>query len=284
MAFLAPSAAFYFVFVLLPIGQSGLYSFYDWSGVGPRADFIWFDNYIEAFQDPIFWRSLGNNFILVFASVGVQIPVGLALAMLLAAGLRGMRFFRAVFFLPVLMSTVAIGLLWIYIYNPNFGLLNAVLNAIGLSSLERGWLGEPGTALYAVIAVVSWQWTPFYMILFFAGLTTIPEELYEAARMDKADAWQRFWWVTLPSMRGLIVTASILALMGSLKYFDLIFVMTEGGPSYKTELLATNMYRQAFTLFRFGYASAVAVLLLLISLTLTTAVLYWSRRTNGQNS
>ncbi|MEJ0097708.1 MAG: sugar ABC transporter permease [Bauldia sp.] len=184
------------MFVLYPITQSAFYSLYDWPGVGARTNFIGLRNYGEAFRDPIFWQSLANNLILVIASVGIQIPAGFALALLLATKLRGMRFFRAVYFFPVLMSTVAIGLLWNYVYNPTFGLLDGALGAIGLGRFEHGWLGDSATALPSVIAVISWQWIPFYMVLFFAGLTTIPEELYEAARIDKAGAWQRFRWVT----------------------------------------------------------------------------------------
>ena len=180
------------------------------------------------------------------------------------------------------MSTVAIGLLWTFIYNPSLGLLNALLDAARLSGLERGRLGDEQTALWAVIAAICWHFIPLYMVLFLAGLTTIPDELYEAARLDGAANFAIFRFVTLPLLRPVIRTAAVLSLIGSLKYFDLIWVMTAGGPNGATELMATYMYKQAFDQFHMGYASAVAVLLFVIAFAISGAVLVIDQRRSGE--
>ncbi|MCA1648098.1 MAG: sugar ABC transporter permease [Chloroflexi bacterium] len=277
-AFLAPALLVYGTFVLYPIVQSLAYSFYQWSGIAPGSTFVGVDNYRQILQAPVFWKALGNNLILVLASIVTQLPAALAVALLLSTKLRGLRIFRTIYLFPLLMSTVAIALLWTFIYNPNLGLLNALLNALNLHAWTRGWLGDESTALWAVIGVISWHYVPFYMILFLAGLTNIPHELYEAARLDGAGSWRVFQHVTLPLMRGVIRTAAILSLIGSLKYFDLIWVMTGGGPSNATELMATYMYKQAFEQYRMGYASAIAVVLFVIAFVVSSAVLIVDQR------
>ena len=277
-AFLAPALIVYAMFVLYPIVQSVSYSLYQWSGIAPGFTFVGLGNYQEIFRTPIFWKALGNNLILVVASLAIQLPLALAIALLLSTKLRGLRFFRTIYLFPLLMSTVAIALLWTFIYNPSLGLLNALLDAFKLHGLQRGWLGDEATALWSVIGVISWHFVPFYMVLFLAGLTNIPHELYEAARLDGAGSWGVFQHVTLPLMRGVIRTAAILSLIGSLKYFDLIWVMTGGGPNGATELMATYMYKQAFDQYRMGYASAVAVVLFLIAFLISGAVLTVDQR------
>ncbi|MGI9254932.1 MAG: carbohydrate ABC transporter permease [Thermomicrobiales bacterium] len=272
--FLLPALAIYGVFVLYPIVQSIRYSLYEWSGISPGFDFVGLENYRTLLGDKVFWQALKNNLILVVASIAIQLPIGLALAMLLEARLRGWRVFRTIWFLPLLMSTVAIGLLWNYIYDPTFGLLNTLLHTVGLDSWQRGWLGEKETALGSVIAVICWQYIPFYMVLFIAGLTTIPGDLLEAARLDGAAGFRLFRTITLPLLRPVIRTAAILSLIGSLKYFDLIYVMTGGGPGDSTQLMATYMYKNAFTQFDMGYGSAIAVALFLIAFVITGVVLY----------
>jgi raffinose/stachyose/melibiose transport system permease protein len=196
-AFLAPALLVYATFVLYPIVQSVGYSLYQWSGIAPGFTFVGLGNYQEILRTPIFWKALGNNLILVVASIVIQLPLALGVALLLSTKLRGMRIFRTVYLFPLLMSTVAIALLWTFIYNPNLGLLNALLDAARLRGLQRGWLGDEATALWSVIGVISWHFVPFYMVLFLAGLANIPPELYEAARLDGADHRGVFRHVTL---------------------------------------------------------------------------------------
>lgn len=277
LAFLAPALLVYGVFLLYPVFQSVSYSFYDWSGLGREATFVGFDNYVQAFSDPIFYRAAANTAIVVIVSLGLQLPVGLGLALMITSRIRLQRFWRGVYFLPTLMSTVAIGILWGYIYNPTYGAVNVALRALGLEDLAQGWLGQSSTALGAVLATTIWQWAPFYMIIYSAALVAIPRELYEAASLDGASTWRQFLSVTLPILRPVLVTTAVLSLVGSIKYFDLIYVMTNGGPNSATELLATYMFKAGFTTFRFGYASSIAVAMLLLALIATAVVLLRTR-------
>lgn len=282
--FVAPALAVYLLYVIYPILQTFLYSLREWSGIGDGT-YIGLANYREALQDDIFWHALRNNIILVVASIAIQLPVALGLAVLLSSRIRGWRIFRTIYFIPLLLSTVAIGLVWINIYDPTFGLLNGLLSAVGLDGLTQSWLGNESTALPAVIAVVCWQYIPFYMILFIAGLTTIPTEILEAAKLDGSSSWQSFRYVTLPMLRPIIRTAAILSLIGSLKFFDLVWVMTGGGPNRSTELMATYMYERAFFTFRMGYGSAIAMLLFLIAFVVTTlTIVIDQRRSEAQEA
>ena len=273
LIFIGPALLVYAVFVLYPIFSTFYYSLFDWSGIDSGVTFTGLFNYISVLSDQVFWSSLKNNLLLVVASLLTQLPLGLFLALLLFAPIRGLRLFRTVYFLPLLMSSVAVGILWIYIYDPNQGILNRTLEAIGLSFLKNSWLGSEETAFWAVVATVCWQFTPFYMILFRAALVGIPEEIYESASIDGANAWSKFRHITLPLLLPTIITSSILSIIGSLKYFDLIFVMTGGGPNNSTELMATYMYKQAFSYFNMGYASTISFAMFLIAF-LVTVIIY----------
>lgn len=262
--FLFPALFFLGVFIVWPILSSLQLSFVEWNGIDPQRDFVAMDNWVRLLQDSVFWRALGNNLIIVALSILIQLPVAMALAVLLDKGGRKLQLFKTVYFFPMLMSTVAIGILFKYIYDPTFGLVTTLLERVGLDMLVRNWLGDPEIVLYSVIGVICWQYIPFYMILFLAALTGIPEELREAALIDGATENQYFWRIVLPLLRGTISTAVVLSLIGSLKYFDLIWVMTEGGPSNASELMATYMYKKAFQSFEMGYGSTVATALFVI--------------------
>ena len=217
---------------------------------------------------------------MVALSIAIQLPVAMALAVLLHRGGKKLKIFKVVYFFPMLMSTVAVGALFKAVYDLQFGVVTPLLRAIGLGSLARDWLGDARVALFSVIAVICWQFIPFYMILFLARLSSIPNELREAASMDGATGGQYFWRVELPLMRGIIITAMTLSLIGSLKYFDLIWVMTEGGPSRATELMATYMYKEAFSSFRMGYGSTIATAMFFIVMTAAlVAIAIRQRRT-----
>src|SRR5690606_2700291 len=283
LAFIGPALLVYCIFVLYPIFSTFYYSLFEWSGIESGATFAGLSNYLNILSDNVFWMSLENNLLLVVASLLTQLPLGLLLALLLFAPIRGVRLFRTVYFLPLLMSSVAVGILWIYIYGPNQGILNRTLDLIGLSFLKSSWLGSEETAFWAVVATICWQFTPFYMILFRAALVGIPEEIYESASIDGAGAWQKFRHITLPLLLPTIITSSILSIIGSLKYFDLIFVMTGGGPNNATELMATYMYKQAFSYFNMGYASTIAFVMFLIAFVVTVIVYslgYFKRKGN----
>ncbi|PVZ93356.1 ABC transporter permease [Amnibacterium flavum] len=279
-AFLLPALAVYALFLIYPVIQSGVLSFTSWAGPGRAATVVGLENYTELLADPVFWRAMGNTALLLFVSIVIQLPIGLGLALIVATAARAKRFWRAIYFIPTLMSTVAIAILWRLIYSPDFGIINGFLRAVGLGDLAQGWLGQSSTALAAVLATNIWQWAPFYMVIYLAALAGINGEVYEAAALDGATPWQRFWYVTLPLLKPVLITTSILSLAGSIKAFDLVYIMTGGGPSSSTELLATYMFRQGFDNYRLGYASTIAVVMFLITFVLTVLVIVQSNRRN----
>ncbi len=282
-AFVLPALLIYLFYFLLPIPLSGVYSLFKWDGISPMTDFRGLGNYIKLFHDSVFWTSFINNIKLVVLSLIIQLPIGLLLGLLVSSKLKGLMVYKLFYFIPMTISAVAIGITWKFIYDPNFGLLNTFLSSIGLENLALGWLGEPELAIGAVIATISWQYAPFYMVLFSAGLSGVPQELIEAAYIDGASKFQSFLHITLPLLRGTIRTASILSITGSLKYFALIFVMTEGGPNHASELMATYMYKQAFTSFKMGYGSAIAVVMFIISFAVTIIALKLGKQSEGLN-
>ncbi|MFJ7974900.1 carbohydrate ABC transporter permease [Peribacillus sp. JNUCC 23] len=281
--FIAPALLIYGVFVLYSIAMTFYYSLFNWSGIDNNFIFIGIQNYIDLFKDELFWSSLKNNSLLVVSSLLTQLPLGLIMALLLFSPIKGMRFFRSVYFMPFLMSTVAIGMLFTFMYDGNFGIINKMLGSIGLESLQRGWLGNESTAIWAVIITICWQYAPFYMILFRAAIVGIPEELYEAAMIDGANSRQRFFKITLPLLMPIIITSSILSIIGSLKYFDLIYVMTGGGPNNSTELMATYMYEETFTNFNMGFGSSISFSMFLIALVITIIIVFSDQKRKGES-
>lgn len=230
------------------------------------------------FYDSVFRKALGNNFSIVLLSIGIQLPVAMALALLLDRGGRKLTFFKTVYFFPMLMSSVAVGILFKYIYDPQFGIVTSLMRSMGLGNLVRVWLGDPDVALYSVIAVICWQFIPYYMIYFLSAMTAIPGEMREAALIDGATEAQYFWQIMLPLLKGSVKAAVIVSLVGSLKYFDLIYVMTGGGPVGATELMATYMYKNAFITFRMGYGSTVAMAMFIIVMLTSIGVFGTMRR------
>ncbi len=275
LLFFLPAGIFYGVYFVLPIPISTYYSFFEWSGVG-AMDFIGLENWLTLAQDGTFWISFWHNIILVFSSLGIQIPFAIGLALLLGTDLRGTRVFKALYFIPMLFSAVAIGIIWVSIYDTNFGLLNSLLSSVGMGQFTYSWLGNSSFALGAVIAVICWRFIPFYMVIFLAALSGIPEKLYEAAEIDGANTWETFRYITLPSLKPTVKMAALLIIVGSLKYFPLIWTMTGGGPGHATELMATYMYRQAFSSYKMGYGSTVAVAMFLLAAIIVGGLLYFT--------
>lgn len=276
--FLAPTLFFMGVFVAWPILSSFELSLYRWNGIAPMRTPVGLDNWTRLLSDTIFWQAFRNNLVVVAVSISVQLPLGMALAILLERGGRRFifRVFKTVYFFPMLMSSVAIGILFKYIYDPSFGIINEALRMVGLPG--QSWLGDTRLALLSVIAVICWQYTPFYMILFLAALNSISEDLRDAARIDGASEAQYYWSVAIPLVRGTVRTALILSLIGSLKYFDLIWVMTEGGPNNASELMATYMYKKAFPSFDMGYGSTIAGALFIIVMLIAGTLHILTRR------
>ena len=270
--FLLPALILYALFMLYPFVESIYLSLTDWNGVNPDKHFIGLRNYVEMLGDSLVWTSLGHNLIWVVIGTIAPIALGLFLAVLVSSKPRGFTLFRTVYFLPHILSPVIIGIIWGWIYNPLFGLLNTVLGAIGLSSLQRGWLGEPELALYAVLAAAIWATVGFTFVIFLAGLQNVSVDLLEAAQLDGANAWQRFWNVTVPQLANVLTVVTTLILIGGFNVFDIVFIMTGGGPANSTELIATYTYKEAFTQNRVGYGAALAMLMTVISL--VTAIVF----------
>lgn len=278
--FLLPTVFFMVIFVVYPILSTLRLSFFEWNRIDPVQTFVGLENWIELLQDDIFYKSFFNNLLVVVLSIGIQIPIAMFLAVLLDAHARLFitRIFKTVYFLPLLMSSVAIGILFKFIYDPTFGPLNTTLESIGLESLASPWLADPNLAIYAVIAVICWQYIPFYMVLFLASLSAIPVELRDAALLDGATETQFYQKIAIPMVQGTIRTAAVLSFIGSLKYFDLIWVMTQGGPFNSTELMATYMYKKAFPSSEMGYGATVAIAMFVIVMVLSMLLFHFSRR------
>ncbi|ADQ40114.1 binding-protein-dependent transport systems inner membrane component [Caldicellulosiruptor acetigenus I77R1B] len=268
LLFLAPALILIGIYIIWPIIMSFDLSMFEWDGVSPQKIYVGLKNWKDLLQDSIFWHAFLNNVKFIFLSIIIEMPIAILLAVLLDRGGKKFDVFKSLFYLPMLMSSVAIGVLFKYIYDPSFGLLSGILSFLHLDFLNQDWLGDPKVAFYSVVAVICWQYIPFYMIFFIAALSNIPHELYEAAKIDGATQGQYFWRIELPLLSPSIKTACILSLIGSLKYFDLIYVMTEGGPSNATELMATYMYKNAFASFKMGYGSTIASAMFMI---ITTA-------------
>lgn len=273
--FLLPASFFCILYLVAPIPLSAYYSFLKWDGMG-QGTFISWQNWNKLIHDEIFWSSVANNFKLVFISLIVQIPMGIALAVFLSSKLKGTKIFKSFFFIPMLLSSVAVAFLWRYMFNFNFGIINSLLRFIGFSGVN--WLGNPDIAFYSVVAPISWRFIPLYMIIFMAGLASIPEQLYEAAKIDGASSFQSFWKITLPMLKPTIISAAVLIIVGSLKYFAMIFALTGGGPNHASELMATYMYTRAFSELKMGYGSTISLALFLIAFIVSVLFLYLTNR------
>lgn len=254
--FLIPALFIIAVFIVYPIISTFHTSCYDWNGIAAQKTFTGFANWQQLISDFDFWHAFLNNITLMVCSIVIQIPVAIILATFLDAGGKKFNLFKIVWFLPLLMSSVAIGFLFSYALATNDGIITALSQAFGGGKVDL--LGRFPQALFTVIGVVAWQYIPFYMVYFMAGYGNIDTEIYEATIIDGATRSQYFRYVALPLLGPVIRTACILSLTGSLKYFDLIWVMTGGGPGEATELMATYMYKQSFQHFNMGYGSTVA--------------------------
>jgi raffinose/stachyose/melibiose transport system permease protein len=262
---LLPALLIYALFVFVPVIWSAYYGFFDWKGIG-AAKFIGLDNYAEVLRDEIFWRSLKNNVIFVLAAVFGQLPIALLLAIFLHKSNMLQRFLRSAIFMPMVLSSVIIGMIWQYIYHPQIGILNFLLDSLGLASWKLQWLSDPVIAIYSLTPPLIWSFVGLYLIIFISALQNIPGEIHDAALIDGAGGARKLFSITLPMIWSTVQVAIILCISGSLKSFDLVYVMTKGGPAHATELLATYMYNSTFSSYRYGYGSAISTSIIIISL------------------
>ncbi|MDL5610793.1 carbohydrate ABC transporter permease [Bacillus halotolerans] len=268
--FLLPALVF-LLFVYIPIFENVFLSLFQWSSFSPEKTFIGLKNYAELFRDPVFYQALTNNVLYAVISIVCQVFGGLILAAVLEDKLvrKWSPFFRTVFFLPVVISMTVIALLFDFIYNPETGLLNQLLQAIGLDQLTRAWLGEDSTAMLSVIFVSQWQSVGYIAMLYIVSIQKIPDELYEAARLDGAGKIQQFFHITIPQTKEMSFVAVVMTLTGAFTVFNEPYILTGGGPGNASEVLSTFLYKSAFTKDMMGYASAIATVVLLITLALS---------------
>lgn len=265
-AFVLPALLIYATFVLYPFLITIYYSMTDWDGAQPQKNFIGLANYQRMLGDPLMWLSLQHN--LIWIAVGTVTPValGLGLATLVWSGVRGRLFFRTVYFMPVVLSTVVVGMIWSWIYHPLFGPINLVLRAIGLGGVARGWLGDLTWAIYALLLAGLWAYFGFCFVILLAALQNIDMELHDAAKIDGANAWQRFVNVTIPQLSAVLTMLLAYTLIGGFNVFDIVYIMTKGGPANATEVLATYTYTMAFKQSQVGYGAALTMVITVLSL------------------
>ena len=265
-AFLAPAVLLYGVFFVLPMAQAFYYSLFRWRGLSQNMEFIGVQNFQQIAGDPIFWMALKHNLTFLLAGMLIVIPIALFFAYVLSRKVRGASSYRAVFLFPNIISIVAVAVLWSFVYNMQFGLLNALLKGVGLEQFTAGWLGEPRTALPAVVVTQAWYVLGFYIVLFLAGIQSIPPSYYEAASIDGANALQSFRHITVPLLWEILKLGVIYIIIQTMNVFGLVWVMTEGGPSNHTETMLTYLYRKAFAESQYGYGTALGVVVFILVL------------------
>ncbi len=277
-AYLLPAAVCLGGTVLFPILKAIHMSLYHNVLSRPQDyHFIGLGNYLRMIQDPTFWLTLKNSFTWVFFSVSMQFVLGFLGALLLNAEFKGRAFCRTLNLLPWIIPGVVVGLVWEYLYQPNYGPVNDILRRVGLLRVPIAWLSEPAFAMASVIFANIWRGIPFFTIMILAGLQAIPDEVYEAATVDGASVTQRFWHVTLPMLRPIIVVATATRIIWTFNYADLIFVMTSGGPANATQITSSYTLLTAYTDLDFGYAATLSVILLVIMLVFTAFYLKFTK-------
>jgi raffinose/stachyose/melibiose transport system permease protein len=275
---LAPALTIYCLFAVYPMVNVVVLSFLRWNGLTTTSQFVGLDNYVQVFtQDPVFWTAARNTALWTAMSVIFPPAIGFLLALALNQNIPGRAPLRALFYMPVIIAPIAVATMWRWMYDPFFGLFNAVLTALGLEGLIQDWLGDRNVALYSMFVASVWQTVGFSLVLFLAGLQSVSPTLIEASRVDGASRFQIFRYVTLPALRPSITIVLILSIINSLKAFDIVYGMTQGGPAQSTQMLALWAFTQAMQLGDFGRGAAISVVLLLVTTAIVVPYLRWMR-------
>ena len=275
--YLAPILIISGLFIYYCIGFTFYASFTDWDGIGREMNFIGLKNYINLFKDKTFRIALWNNLVFFFGTVFVQAALGLLIAVLVKFKLPGSNVFKSVFFLPIAMAPTIIASIFRIILDPNLGSINTMLRSIGLDFLAKPWLGDQRYALVAIIVVNIFQWMGFSMITYYAGLLSISDDVYEAATIDGAGFFTTLFRVTIPLLKSTTSVLVVLGIVGSLKTFDIVMLLTRGGPGRATEFLNTFLYKKAIEEYKGGYSAAIGVMILIIALILSMLQLKLSK-------
>lgn len=262
--YLLPALALVSIFLLIPMAYTLFISFTKWDGLTPPR-FVGFSNYLRFIRDHVFFTSLINTFIWVILTLALPVALGLFIAVGISR-IRAANIFKSILYIPLTLSAVTTGIIWTLIYSPELGVVNTTLRSIGLGFLTRSWLTEVPLNTYAMIASWSWKMTGLNMAIFLMGLTTLPTEPIEAAKLEGASGWQTFAYVIFPMLRPTTTIVVAMSLINSFNVFDIIYVMTDGGPYRSSETLAVTMYRESFVLFRMGYGAAIAIFLSILVL------------------
>jgi raffinose/stachyose/melibiose transport system permease protein len=270
--FVTPALALFTLFVVWPIITAVQLSVYRWKGFGPLVDFVGLRNYLTVLGDDVFVNSIVHNLIIVGGSIAVQLPLGLAIALLLNRKMWGQGLLRTIIFVPYVLAEVIAGVVWFQLLQPEYGVIDGLLGAVGLQTPEQGWLGDPDLALWTVLVVLTWKYLGLAVILFLAGLQGVPEDLYEAAQLDGASWWQVQRKITIPLLGPTMRTWAFLSMIGALQLFDMVWILTGGGPANSTTTMATYLINQGTRAQNFGIAGAASVILFVIALVM--AVLY----------
>ena len=276
--FLLPAILLFLIFVVYPIFQSIYYSLYNWKGFGPAVDFVGLDNFKNILNDSVFLLAIRNGLLIIAFSLFLQLPLSLLLAVLVGRDLPGRVFFRVIFFMPYVLSEVIAALMWLFILNPDpeRGFINAIVVLFGGEAVP--WLGDPEIVMLSIFAVLTWKYFGYHMLLFMTGLQNIPTEIEEAGRIDGANSFQSFFYITLPLLASTIRTSVYLSVLGSLQQFIMVWILTKGGPVNASETMATYMYRFGFVRFQLGYGSAVAIYMFLLCLIFSLIYLRLTRQ------
>ena len=282
--FVTPALALMALFVVYPVFSAARMSLYRWKGFGPMVDFVGLENYVRVLTDEVFTDAVTHNFVIVFASILVQLPLGLALALLLNRRIKARGLLRTIIFVPYVLAEVIAGVVWFQLLQPGYGVIETVLSSVGIPTPEQGFLGTPDIALITVFVVLTWKYLGLAVLLFLAGLQGVPDELYEAAQLDGASWWQVQRRIAIPLLAPTIRTWCFLSMIGSLQLFDMVWILTGGGPANATTTMATYLISQGTQRSNFGIAGAASVVLFLIGFVMAIAYqLLVLRRDTGAN-
>lgn len=266
VVFLAAPIAVFSILVLWPLFSSFFYSFTNWNGFNPNYKFVGFDNYAKIWTDRLFLNAIINTFVWMVAAILLPTLLGLGFALLIDSNVPGGKVFKSIFYLPICLSAVVVGQIWTWIYQPDWGLLNTMINFFLAEPINYPWLAKPDTSLGSVIIAWSWQQTGLSMVIYLAGLTSISEELLEVCEIEGTSTWQKIRLVLVPLLTPATVVVIALSVINSLKGFDILYIMTGGGPFHSSDTLAMHMYNESFKKYMMGYGSTISVVLFLLAL------------------
>ena len=279
ITFLAPALLVYAAFTAYPVARTFYNSVLMVEDLS-SGEFVGLANYIELASDSTFWTAVSNTLIWSLVAPALDVTTGLLLALCLYAGVPFARFFRVAWFTPVLLSYVVVAIMWMWIYNYDWGVLNIVLRALGLGALTASWIGDPDLALGSLIVTHSWKWAGFNMVVCLAALHSLPREVIEAAELDACGWWRKLIYIIIPMLRPTLLNLLVLAFIGKMKVFDLVWIMTQGGPLWATETVSTYVYKRAFNwnTFDLGYPSAIAVVWFIVVLVFVAGLMWLFRQ------